>query len=73
MYASRRKTGSAMNRGHDIAHRSFGYYSFGLAKIRTCEHIGGCGFLNRNLVRKPGTFAHYRYHADLFSRYTTAL
>ena len=65
--------GHAINRGYDFAYWSFGYYSFSLAKIRTCEHFGGCGFVNGNLVRKPGTFAHYRYRDDLFSTRTTMI
>jgi len=44
-----------------------------LAKIRTGEQIDGCGFVNGNLVRKPGTSAAYRYRTDLFSTYTIVI
>ena len=67
------QTGFAINRGYDFFHCPFGYYSFSLAKIRTGEQFGGCGFMNGILLRKPETFAQYRCRADLFSTHPTVI
>ena len=54
-------------------HCPFGYYSFSLAKIRIGEQFGSCGFMNGILVRRPETFAYYRYGSDLFSTHPTVI